>query len=107
MIVNEDMDQIASKACVKCGVEKPVTDFFKCGKNSINYRGKCKMCMQADHKDYTARNRDRHNAYRRAYNKRKYAESKSNEPARNTATSDNADDTDNADNADMGDIGDI
>lgn len=77
------------KACTKCGVEKPLTEFYiDYGRPTPRPHSQCKACMLAQQKeryrtdpDYRARKlayfrqwRDAHreesNAYQRAYQKR-------------------------------------
>lgn len=63
--------QMATKVCKRCGVEKPLEDFYKC-KNCSDRRGStCKDCTHIKHKEYYQKNREkllvRYAEYREAH----------------------------------------
>lgn len=64
------------KACIKCGITKPLTDFYKRGDDKTKYRGICKDCsaktnaewlnVPANRKKYTEYSRIQAEKARRA-----------------------------------------
>lgn len=72
---------IDSKACTKCGVVKPLDDFYKSKKIKSGYVGMCKECDNAKGRAYYASNADkvnaRVNAARKANPEKKKAQDKS------------------------------
>ena len=51
------------KTCFKCGVEKPLDDFYKHQMMSDGHLNKCKECTKKDTKDNRASNHDYYKAY--------------------------------------------
>jgi hypothetical protein len=47
-----------SKICVKCGILKPLSDFYKQSDMRDGYRNNCKPCHLNAHKDWYLRNRE-------------------------------------------------
>lgn len=70
---------IATKACKKCGETKPLTAFYRAGKNSDGHRGSCKECTavavaawRAANPDHRARERrdpEKQREHRRRWNR--------------------------------------
>lgn len=58
---------VTTKTCTKCGIEKPLSDFYRQGKY---YRSDCKKCKDASKRTWYANN----NEYARSYLRNKYAE---------------------------------
>lgn len=54
-----------SKVCFKCGVEKPLTDFYKHPKMADGHVNKCKLCNKKDVRE----NRSQKVEYYRKYDK--------------------------------------
>lgn len=47
------MNEILTKVCFKCNIEKPITEFYKHPKMILGVVGKCKECNKSDvRKDY-------------------------------------------------------
>lgn len=46
------------KTCVKCGIPKPLSDFYRQSGMRDGYRNDCKRCMQVTRRDWYQRNRD-------------------------------------------------
>jgi hypothetical protein len=46
------------KVCTKCGVEKPITDFYKQKGHSTGYRSVCKVCVAEYNKRYKTDNKE-------------------------------------------------
>lgn len=53
------------KICFKCGVEQPLSEFYKHSAMSDGYLGKCKTCTKVDVKDSRNKNIDRCREYDR------------------------------------------
>jgi len=57
---------IRSKACFKCGIEKPLDDFYKHPMMKDGHLGKCKECAKKDVNTYRLLNLEKIRAYDRA-----------------------------------------
>ena len=57
------------RACTKCGVEKPLSEFHKQKKSSDGHRPECKVCCNRRNHRYYAANREKITARGREYNK--------------------------------------
>ncbi len=55
------------KKCSKCGIEKPLTEFYKDSKNKKKYRSICKKCNSI----YLQENKERKKLYDQEYRKKK------------------------------------
>lgn len=53
----------AKKSCIRCGVEKPLTGFYKHPAMSDGHLGKCKECCREQATENRRNNQDRYNAY--------------------------------------------
>lgn len=51
------------KACFKCGIEKPLSEYYRHKKMSDGYLGKCKECTKADVTAHRNANIERVRAY--------------------------------------------
>ena len=47
------------KTCTKCGAEKPLDQFNRCGRSRDGHRGACRVCSNAPNAAYYAANRER------------------------------------------------
>jgi hypothetical protein len=56
------------KPCTKCGITKPLDDFYRDSKDTTRYRTQCKQCYS----DYAKERREQNPNHRREYN-RQYA----------------------------------
>jgi hypothetical protein len=57
---------MANKTCNKCGMEQPVTEFFKSGKNKSGkekIRGDCKTCAKKSTREWQIKNKSEYNNY--------------------------------------------
>jgi len=52
-----------TKKCIKCGIEKPLSEYHKDKQNKDGYRTQCKSCV----KEYQRLNRDSINSYNKEY----------------------------------------
>lgn len=57
------------KACNRCKVEKPFTDFFKDIRHSSGHYSICKICKEQSTKEWRIKNREKYNAKMRDYYK--------------------------------------
>ena len=55
------------KTCTKCGVEKPVSEYYKKQRGRYGVRAECKACVAVSGKKYYEENRDRVMAYHKKY----------------------------------------
>jgi len=46
-----------NKICTKCGIEKPLSDFYKDKHNKSGYRGECIICLTLIHKNFRIKNK--------------------------------------------------
>lgn len=58
------------KTCIKCGVEKPLEDFYKRSSSPDVHRRECKSCVIAQTNEYRKNNKERSNQYSKAYRER-------------------------------------
>lgn len=56
-----------NKKCIKCNIEKPITDFYKDSSTKDNYRPECKSCKRQLGKLRYLQNRERINEQCRQY----------------------------------------
>lgn len=59
--------ELKSKICNVCKIEKPITDFYKCGNGG--FRSYCKKCANEKSRQYQQKNRDEIIARKRRYHK--------------------------------------
>ncbi len=62
---------ITEKPCSMCGQTKPASEFGTREKNCDGLQGKCKLCSRDYQKRWNEENRDKVNAYARAWRKRR------------------------------------
>lgn len=55
----EEQDTVVTKRCTKCGVEKPLGEFYKQPRNKDGYQKYCKDCSKNQQKDYYKNNKDK------------------------------------------------
>ena len=67
-----EQDKIGVKTCTVCGIEKPLSEFYKCGNGG--YRSYCKKCANAKARHYQEKNRDHIIETKRQYHKDHKAE---------------------------------
>ena len=69
------------KTCKTCGVEKPLSEFYKNSKhkNTQHYKSYCKSCFVKQQKERNQKNREAVLAYMKKYNKEHYADPKNKE----------------------------
>lgn len=60
-------EKIGIRTCSMCGIEKPLSEFYKCGNGG--YRSYCKKCANAKAKQYNEENRDHIIETKRKYHK--------------------------------------
>lgn len=74
------------KTCIKCGEEKPYSEFYKQKGGKDGHRNDCKKCVIEHNKKYVEENREKTLAYQRQYhkkyNKEYYAKNREREKAR-------------------------
>lgn len=76
-----------TKVCKKCGLEKPLSDFYKKIRSIDGYRGYCKSCWADNNKKYYAKNKNSILAAGKDYRERnqgKCRENSKNWKAKNT-----------------------
>ena len=54
---------VSSKACFKCGISKPRSEFYKHDQMADGLLGKCKECTKIDASEYRIKNIDRIRKY--------------------------------------------
>jgi hypothetical protein len=59
------------KACFKCNVQKPLSDFYKHSAMADGYLNKCKECSKLDANNHRANNLEKVRAYDKERNKNK------------------------------------
>lgn len=58
---------MAEKQCTKCGIVKPLTEFYTQGRNRKGHCAACKICTTAYVRAHWSRTNDSRRAYQRAY----------------------------------------
>lgn len=63
-----------TKMCRRCGVEKPITEFYKHNHTKDDYRNECKECHSKKGKEYYKRegSKERHRVSARKYTLKQY-----------------------------------
>ena len=61
------MDIIPHKCCIKCGADKPLTEFYKCSGGKDGHRTDCKVCNRLKTKRWCEQNIDRVREYTRTH----------------------------------------
>lgn len=56
-----------SKICRRCGVKKPLSEFWRHRSSRDGYRSACAVCEREWHRDYNDKNRESRNAAAREY----------------------------------------
>ena len=41
-----------TKTCIKCNIEKPLSEYYKTSKNKDLHQGKCRICHNKQNKEY-------------------------------------------------------
>jgi len=55
--------------CTKCGIDKPITEFYKSNKYKSGIRQGCKFCCSLYRKEYHIKNKDRENVNSKQWRK--------------------------------------
>lgn len=58
---------MTTKICIKCGIEKPTTKFFKKSSAKDGFQGSCKQCFKKYYLDWLAKNYENVSAKKAAY----------------------------------------
>ena len=61
------MSEVVTKKCSKCRREKDFSEFYKMKVGTHGLDGYCKVCRKDKNREYEERNRQKRNAYMRAY----------------------------------------
>jgi ribosomal protein S27AE len=60
------MDEQKQKVCIKCGLVKPLTEFYAHKHMADGYLNKCKMCFKVDVRINYRKNRDHYQEYEKS-----------------------------------------
>lgn len=63
-------DIIQTKTCTKCGLEKPIKEFYKNSQAKDGHRPDCRTCSKSTTKQYYINNKDKVQEYVKLYNEK-------------------------------------
>jgi hypothetical protein len=63
------LEATATKCCYRCGIEKPLDQYYRCARNADGLANECKPCDCERQRLRRAKDRERVNAYNRRYKK--------------------------------------